>query len=109
LGGVVTTTIGVSEMGQPTASANCTRKNTPSREDIEHWTHTYSVITDEISFSPKQEIQDIESNCRILKRNAYCRFGKTDIIRDVIFAGDITQLQPVQGTPIKISWKKVRL
>jgi PIF1-like helicase len=54
------------------------------------------LIVDEVSFSRKKDIQDIESNCRILKQNANWLFGNID----VIFAGDVTQLKPVQGKPI---------
>jgi len=94
----ITGAAAVSFKGETTSKAlGLNKKSTNfSNEDIEEWKNTLLVIIDEISFSNRSEIEKADVNLRALKENDNYKFGGVD----VVFAGDFTQLTPVQGKPI---------
>ena len=94
----ITGAAAVSIKGETTSKAlGLNKKSTNfSNEDIEEWKNTLLVIMDEISFSNRSEIEKADVNLRALKENDNYKFGGVD----VVFAGDFTQLTPVQGKPI---------
>jgi hypothetical protein len=94
----ITGAAAVSIRGGTTSKALGLNKKTTNFSDheIEDWNNTLLVIIDEVSFSNRNEIEKADINLRALKENGNYKFGGVD----VVFAGDFSQLTPVQGKPI---------
>jgi hypothetical protein len=94
----ITGAAAVSIKGETTSKALGLNKKTTNfkDEEIDEWKNAILVIIDEISFSNRNEIEKADVNLRALKENSNYKFGGVD----VVFAGDFTQLTPVQGKPI---------
>ena len=56
------------------------------------------LIVDEVSFASKEDIEKLETRVRHLKDNRNKHYGNID----VIFCGDMRQLEPVTKSAIKI-------
>lgn len=54
------------------------------------------VIIDEISFAKKEDFEKIENHLRILKENKFENYGGVN----VVFSGDLRQLEPVKANAI---------
>jgi hypothetical protein len=61
-----------------------------NRRDKEKWLHTRLLIVDEISFASRSDIIKIEERVRYLKDKPCAIYGGID----VIFCGDLRQLEP---------------
>jgi len=94
----ITGAAAVSIKGETTSKALGLNKKTTtfSDEEIDEWKNALLVIIDEISFSNRNEIEKADFNLRALKEKDNYKFGGVDMV----FAGDFTQLTPVQGKPI---------
>ena len=77
--------------GQTTHSALHLNNKRLNAEHIEVWQETRMVLIDEISFADKQDFIKIDKHLRILKQNSDQPYGGIDII----FSGDLRQLEPV--------------
>jgi len=60
-------------------------------EQIEAWKETRLLIIDEISFACKQDFAKLHRNLRRLKQQLSAKYGGLD----VVFCGDMRQLEPV--------------
>jgi PIF1-like helicase len=92
--GVAATIIG----GETVHSALHLKKNINSipSEAIDLWANTKLLIIDEISFANNEEIDKMNENLADLKNSFYVPFGGIN----VIFCGDLRQLEPVRGFPL---------
>jgi hypothetical protein len=66
---------------------NKTHRSRAGRALVEH----KIAYVDEISFADKNDVEEIDKKTRLLKQNLTSRYGGIDII----FAGDLRQLEPV--------------
>ena len=83
--------------GETTHSACLINKKIIQATDIEDWQDTALVIIDEISFASYDLLKKIDSNLNFLQQtNQIDKFGELPIL----FAGDFTQLEPVNANPI---------
>ena len=62
-------------------------------EDKFRWKHTRLLIVDEISFASKSEIKTLDAHVKLVKDAPFKDYGGID----VIFCGDMRQLQPGGG------------
>jgi PIF1-like helicase len=92
---VVTAMTGVAAtllQGETTHSAlYLNQKKDFDREQIQKWNSAKMVIIDEISFASKLEISLMNKHLRKLKQQLHLRYGGIN----VIFCGDLRQLEPV--------------
>jgi hypothetical protein len=92
---VVTALTGVAAtiiQGETTHSAvYLNQKNTITIEQVELWLSTRLLIIDEISFASKDEIRMLHKKLRRLKQQLDMKFGGLN----VVFVGDMRQLEPV--------------
>jgi hypothetical protein len=75
------------------AAVYLNQKKAITAEQVELWVPTRLLIIDEISFADKYVIQTIHKNIRRLKQQLNLKYGGIDIV----FAGDMRQLDPVGG------------
>ena len=72
-----------------------------THEQIEIWEETRLLLVDEISFANKTDYEDLHRRLRVLKQRIGERYGGLDIV----FSGDLRQLEPV-GDYKKAIYKK---
>ena len=99
--GVAATLIG----GETVHSALHLKKltNAIPPEAIDLWINTKLLIIDEISFANNAEIEKMNTNLCDLKNNYFVPFGGIN----VIFCGDLRQLEPVAGKPLYMNHENI--
>lgn len=89
----LTGTAAVSIRGETVHSAARLLATNITAEDIASYANTYMIFVDEISFAPEKLIRELDLKLRILKDEDRIPFGGLH----VVFAGDFSQLEPVNG------------
>ena len=65
-------------------------------EEIEEWNDARLLIIDEISFASEEDFSKMHHNLKVYMQENYRIFGGLNMV----FAGDYSQLEPVQRDPI---------
>ena len=94
---VITAMTGVAAtllLGKTAHSAMILNQKKPLQpEQIEIWNETRLVVIDEISFASASVFKKVHERLRILKQCLHLPYGGLDII----FSGDLRQLEPIGG------------
>lgn len=89
-------------MGETVHSAFGTARKQIPDEFVDAFKDCRLVFIDEISFLPKELFSVLDQHMRKIFQEHYKKYGG----QNVVFAGDFSQMEPVQGTPV---YKKDRV
>jgi len=88
--------MGTSINGETIHSAAHLNARTITTEMIQEWSDARMLIVDEISFAKRSELKKVCDNLRLLRETSLSLYGGLPCI----FAGDFSQLPPVQSLPL---------